>query len=484
MKLKTLYAISVTAITSLFLASVSPPIIPNKNQSTNDSMIFTGKLENGATIKVLENNTAISKGYFSELIAAFNEMYADENIIAVDANIDQYVDLANDGPYGYGPDVLYQANDVIMKYAEDKHIYPLPIKDLDAYETTSSMAWKAFEYHLDGTTYTLGVPVNVQTPMLYYRKDLLPVDWESKWDDNKNQIPDMVETWSSLLRFSQERHAADSSKYGYMKSLYDSYFSSGFLFSYGAYIFGNDNLDTNDIGFASGDAEKGAKVIQQLASAMNEESIDDTITTSAYSKLADGTFFATMSTPDVYSTFLDELIQYYEHQGMSTIEAETLASENLVMVNLPQLPKSGDLTDVNSELIDTKTMGGVNGYAISAYTPCPNASLAFVNFATNYENILKRYEMLGIVPTRSDVIKEIGGISEAVYGELENNNIVLMPSNSAVSQIWTPTQTFFADITKDVFRAESEKKFRTNQDLKQGLEKVTQQISDAIHTLE
>lgn len=111
-----------------------------------------------------------------------------------------------------------------------------PNKDLDAYETTSSMAWKAFEYHLDGTTYTLGVPVNVQTPMLYYRKDLLPVDWESKWDDNKNQIPDMVETWSSLLRFSQERHAADSSKYGYMKSLYDSYFSSGFLFSYGAYI--------------------------------------------------------------------------------------------------------------------------------------------------------------------------------------------------------------------------------------------------------
>lgn len=197
-----------------------------------------------------------------------------------------------------------------------------------------------------------------------------------------------------------------------------------------------------------------------------------------------GLFFATMSTPDVYSTFLDELIQYYEHQGMSTIEAETLASENLVMVNLPQLPKSGDLTDVNSELIDTKTMGGVNGYAISAYTPCPNASLAFVNFATNYENILKRYEMLGIVPTRSDVIKEIGGISEAVYGELENNNIVLMPSNSAVSQIWTPTQTFFADITKDVFRAESEKKFRTNQDLKQGLEKVTQQISGVIHTLE
>ena len=294
----------------------------------------------------------------------------------------------------------------------------------------------------------------------------------------------MIETWSSLLEFSQERHADNASQYGYMESLYDSYFSSGFLFSYGAYIFGDDNTDTNDIGFAAGDAEKGAKIIQQLASAMNEESIDDTITTSAYSKLADGTYFATMSTPDVYSTFLDELIKTYENEGKSEEEAKELASENLVMVSLPQLPESGDLTDDSSELIDTKMMGGVNGYAISAYTNYPNASLAFINFATSYENIVKRYEMLGIVPTREDVVKEIGGVTEAVYENLENDNIVLMPSNAAVSQIWTPTQTFFADITKDVFRSESDKKYKTNEDLKQGLEKVTQQISDAIHTLE
>ncbi|WP_317336026.1 extracellular solute-binding protein, partial [Streptococcus orisratti] len=385
---------------------------------------------------------------------------------------------------GYGPDVLYQANDVIMQYAEDQHIYPLPVEELDAYDTISSAAWKAFEVEKDGTTYTCGVPVNVQTPMLYYRKDLLPSDWQENWDDNNNDIPDMIETWSSLLEFSQERHADNASQYGYMESLYDSYFSSGFLFSYGAYIFGDNNTDTNDIGFAAGDAEKGAKIIQQLASAMNEESIDDTITTSAYSKLADGTYFATMSTPDVYSTFLDELIKTYENEGKSEEEAKELASENLVMVSLPQLPESGDLTDDSSELIDTKTMGGVNGYAISAYTNYPNASLAFINFATSYENIVKRYEMLGIVPTREDVVKEIGGVTDAVYENLENDIIVLMPSNAAVSQIWTPTQTFFADITKDVFRSESDKKYKTNEDLKQGLEKVTQQISDAIHTLE
>ena len=95
--------------------------------AVSGSSVFDGELEENVTIRVLENDTAISKGYFEELITAFNEAYADQGITAVDANMDQYLDLANDGPYGYGPDVLYQANDVIMQYAKGKHIYPLPV---------------------------------------------------------------------------------------------------------------------------------------------------------------------------------------------------------------------------------------------------------------------------------------------------------------------------------------------------------------------
>lgn len=96
--------------------------------------IFTGELEQNVTIQVLENDTAIEKGYLDELIQAFNEAYKDQGITAVDANMDQYLDLANDGPYGYGPDVLYQANDVIMQYADGKHIYPLPVESLECYD--------------------------------------------------------------------------------------------------------------------------------------------------------------------------------------------------------------------------------------------------------------------------------------------------------------------------------------------------------------
>ncbi len=447
------------------------------------STVFNGELEHDVTIQVLENDTAVSKGYFAELIKAFNEEYAEYGIVAVDANMNQYLDLANDGPYGYGPDVLYQANDIIMQYAEGKHIYPLPVEKMECFDKIPETAWAAYRIELGGTAYTCGVPVNVQAPMLYYRKDLLPDDWETNWDDNGNQIPDMAENWNAMYAYSVNRHEEDSSRYGYMKSLYDVYFSSGFLFTYGGYVFGNNNTDPSDIGFSAGEAEKGAWVLSQLAGAMSEECIDDSITANAYSKLADGTYFATITTPDMYSTFLDEMVLAYENEGIEEAEARTRAEENLIMTTLPSLPESGDLTEENAAFLEAKSMGGINGYAISAYTKYPNACLAFVEFATSYEMMVKRSELLGVAPARNDAADTAGGTSQLLYDNLESGNIVLMPSIKEVSQIWTPGETFFTDLAKDAFRTEKEKKYTDLDAMKKGLETVDQQIYDAIFTL-
>lgn len=447
------------------------------------SSVFDGELEKNVTIQVLENDTAISKGYFKELIDAFNEAYAEYGIVAVDANMDQYLDLANDGPYGYGPDVLYQANDVIMQYVQGKHIYPLPVEQLECYGQIPEVAWHAYETSVDGTTYYCGVPVNVQAPMLYYRKDLLPEDWGESWDADGDKVPDMTEYWNDLYAFSKERHEENPTQYGYMKSLYDVYFSSGFLFSYGGYVFGDQNTNPEDIGFSAGEAEKGAWVLSQLAGVMNEECIDDTITTNAYSKLADGTYFATITTPDMYSTFIDELAAAYRTEGISTEEAKEKAKQNLVMTSLPKLPESGDLSEENPTYIDMDSMGGINGYAISAYTKYPNACLAFIDFATSYEMMVLRAEMLGIAPAREDAASASGETAGLLYRALEKGNIVLMPSIQEVAQIWTPGQTFFTDLAKDAFRTDSEKKYKDLASMKQGLEQVDTQIYDAIFTL-
>ena len=95
---------------------------------------FEGEIEQNATIRVLDNQMAIETGHLQEVLDAFNERYAEYNVNAVDANMDQYVDLEQNGPDGYGPDVLYQANDMLMRYAEGGHVLPLPTEELEIAE--------------------------------------------------------------------------------------------------------------------------------------------------------------------------------------------------------------------------------------------------------------------------------------------------------------------------------------------------------------
>ena len=436
---------------------------------------FTGVLEQNVTLHILENDTAKEQGYLKALLDAFNAEYAQYGIKAVDANIDQYNDLEQSGPFGYGPDVLYQANDVLMKYVDGNHILPLPIEELDCYEYVSKSAWNVYEVKKAGQEGVYAVPVNIQQPLLFYRDDLLPDDWQTNWDDDKNGVPDMVEYWTDLYRFSKQiRQNSKGSKYGYMESLLDTYFSAGYLFSFGGYIFGGENRDdTYDIGFHKGDSYKGARIIRQLASVMNMECTEHTISSNRYSRMASGTYFATMTTPDVYTMFIREMV----NAGYT----QEYAVEHIKMVNVPKLPVSGDLEDESQGFMDMTVMGGVNGYAISSYTKYPNAALAFVDFATKYEMINKRVELLGISPARSDVVENLSELDKAISNNLNSGNIYVMPSIRATSSIWAPMETFFALIAGDIL--ENKNQYATDAALKNGLAKASQDVYDAIHIL-
>ena len=444
---------------------------------------FDGNIERNVTLRILENDTAKETGYLKELLDAFNEAYKEYGITAVDANMDQYTDLETGGPYGYGPDVLYQANDAVMKYVSGRHILPLPIEELDCYSETSSKAFDAYKYKINDETYYFGVPVNIQQPLLFYRKDLLPSNWKENWDKDNNDVPDMIEYWSDLYAYSKQVvEESGHSKYGYMKSLNDGYFASGYYFTYGGYVFGGeDKNDLYDIGFSKNNSKLGGQIIRQLASVMNLECTEDTITRNSYSRMAQGTYFATMTTPDVTSLFVKELTNQYIKEGLSEVEARAKAQENIVVKDVPLLPASGDLNDQEGPTVKMKVMGGVNGYAISSYTKSPNASLEFVKFATSYEMIKKRSEMLQISPAREDVSKEQGGLNDMIYENLNNDNIYVMPSVRELGQVWTPLQTFCAQLADDVLN--NKNKYVTLEAIQSGLENVDKQIYDAIHTL-
>ena len=437
---------------------------------------FTGEIERNVTLRILENDTAKEQGYLKELLDAFNAEYAEYGIKAVDANMDQFTDLETGGPYGYGPDVLYQANDAIMKYVDGtrKHILPLPVEQLDCYEHIGKNAWDAYRVTIENQDFICGVPVNIQQPLLFYRKDLLPANWETEWDDDKNGVPDMIEYWTDLYRYSQTIRAQSASNYGYMKSLNDGYFASGYFLSYGGYVFGGEERnDTSDVGFSKNDGYLGAKIIRQLASVMNLECTEDTITKNSYSRMAQGAYFATMTTPDVYTMFIKEMA----NAGFT----EEYARENLIMTDVPKLPVSGDLEDESQGFKDMTVMGGINGYAISSYTKAPNAALAFVNFATSYKMINRRAELLGISPARGDSAEALGGLNANINNNLTAGTIYVMPSVRALGQVWTPLQTYCAILADDSLTGKNV--YVTDEALKKGLENVDNQIYAAIHTL-
>ncbi|MBQ8327802.1 MAG: extracellular solute-binding protein [Lachnospiraceae bacterium] len=450
-------------------------------------------------LRILENDTAKKEGYLDALLEAFNAEYKDKGIQAVDANMDEYTDLAANGPYGYGPDVIYQANDKLMTYAEDKHILPIDVESLDCYSVTPEAAWEAFKINIDGTTYTCGIPVNIQEPMLFYRLDMMPEDWESNWDKDGNKVADFFENWNDLYAYSKYLRDTDTSangdsQYGFMSSLNNLYLNGEFLFSYGAYVFGSNDdgtLNAADIGLSAGDAAKGLMAMKQMASLMNEGCIDDTIIMKRYEKLADGSYFCVVSTPDTYSLFIEKLALAYEAEGLSAKEAEEKAKENLMMIELPgKLPADGDLTKSSDAMteddwIDTVVMGGVNGYGISSYTKYKDACMEFVNFATSYEMIQTRMNTLGIAPTRSDVAEASGGVTDMIFESLSEGRIYLMPSIKAVDQIWVPAQSLMGDIAKDPYREAAGElgKYVTIGQLEEAIEKVDQDIYDAIFTL-
>lgn len=459
----------------------------------------TAKSGEGIIIRVLENDTAKQKGYLQELLDAFNAEYASKGIQAVDANMDEYSNLAENGPYGYGPDVIYQANDKLMTYAEDKHILALDVEDFECNSFVPEEAWNAFKLNVDGTTYCCGIPVNIQEPMLFYREDKMPENWQSEWDDNANGTADFFENWNDLYAYSKylrdtDESANKDSQYGFMSSFNNLYLNGEFLFSYGAYVFGENEdgtLNPKDIGLAAGDSAVGLQALRQMSALMNEGCIDDTIIMNRYEKLANGSYFCAVSTPDTYSLFIEKLALEYEEEGLSTEEAKVKAEENLKMIELPALmPKDGDLSKDSSTMsetdwVNTKVMGGINGYGISSYTKNKEACIEFVNFATSYEMIQKREEFLGIAPARSDVASDAGELANMIFNSLSDGKIYLMPSIKAVDQIWVPSQTLMGDIAKDSFRENKGEtpKYADVTTIEDAVEKMNQEVYDAIYTL-
>ena len=146
------------------------------------------------------------------------------------------------------------------------------------------------------------------------------------------------------------------------------------------------------------------------------------------------------------------------------------------------------ITNMEALTLETAMMGGINGYGISAYTKCPNASLAFVEFATSYAQALLRHGYLGVAPARADAAAAISQDDPVVgilFDRLDRGLIRIMPAITEIGQLWTPAESFLIDLSTDPYRQERGEAllYETDEDIKAGLERLVSQIRDAIETL-
>ena len=138
--------------------------------------------------------------------------------------------------------------------------------------------------------------------------------------------------------------------------------------------------------------------------------------------------------------------------------------------------------------VEMTMMGGINGYGISSYTKCPNAALAFVEFATSYEQAVLRNTYLGVAPARADAADTISQTDATVgilFDRLDRGLISIMPAITEIGQLWTPAESFLIDLSTDPYRAQrgEERLYETDEQIKAGLERLVSQIRDAIETL-
>lgn len=120
----------------------------------------------------------------------------------------------------------------------------LPVDSLSCRELIPQNAWDAYKMTMYDEAFFCGVPVNVQSGMLFYIESMLPDDWQQNWDLNQNGTPDFFETFTALYALSEEiTKNSGKTEYGYLDDLVDTNFFAGYLFTYGGYVFGDDNTN-------------------------------------------------------------------------------------------------------------------------------------------------------------------------------------------------------------------------------------------------
>lgn len=330
----------------------------------------------------------------AEAVAEFEEIHGIEIEVIEKEYAGQIEDLRLDGPAGSGPDVLTIPHDQIGTAVIEGLLAPLEMgEDVSGRFTEESLLSQT----VDGTLY--GLPKAVETTILFYNKDLV--------DD----VPVSLEEWYEL---SKER--VEDGEYGFVAKWDEIYYAMSVLGGEGGYIFPQNEdgqYDVTDIGLANDGAVSGGEYIQTF---FEEELFPSGIVGEQGINVLD-TLFTEGRAAAVIS-------------GPWSFEPYARAGVDYGVAPLPTLPGGEPM---NSFL-------NVKSYNVSSYSQNQELAQEFVEFLTNEENSLARFEETGEIPPLTALADEpaIADDEHAAAVSEQSLHATMTPNIAEMSEVWTP----------------------------------------------
>ncbi len=400
----------------------------NQNQDQNASQEITP--EDGASLVVWESQGAVGD-WMKYVATEFTKKYGIPVKYEEVGHTDAPKKMQTDGPAGLGADVFAAPHDHLGELVSSglvlENFWPEQYK-----KDYMSAAITGTTY--DGTLY--GYPTAIETYALFYNKDLVKTPAKT-WDELITQAKAFNDLKAPKL---------EDRKYGFMMEVGNFYFVYSLIGGDGGYVFGNNNTDPHDIGLNNDGAVKAAKLLQKLHAEilpLNQEDM----------------------TYQVKQSLFNEGKLMYNVDGPWAVDAHRKASVNFGIAPLPLLDNGKHPT----------SFSGIRALYVNAYSKYPNAASLFAKFASNQANLLKFYEMAGMLPPRTALLNDpkikndpvsAGFLNQAQYA-------VPMPNIPEMPSVWGPMGSALTTIWNN----------KDNKvDPKTVLDQAVQQIKDAIAT--
>lgn len=347
------------------------------------------KPEEGAELVVWESPEAEHE-LLKELAAKFTEKYG-VPITLEEVSFEKSKErLLQDGPAGIGADVFSAPHNhtgelvmagLVLPNAFVERIHEEMIK--------SSVDAVSF----DGAVY--GYPRAVETYALYYNKDI---------------FKEPPKSYQEIIDFGRSYTNVNENKYAFMWDVDNAYFTQLFLAGGGGYVFGNGGTDKDDVGLDSEGAVKGVEEMMKLKEILPIPA-GDADYQPMMGLFKEGKIGAVITGPWA----LDEV----RESGL-----------NYGIAKLPEF------TDGSTP----RPFSGIRSMFVSAYTKYPNAAQLFADFCSTEENLIRKYEVTGQIPTtkaasEAEVIKSD---PDAAAFLAQAEDAIAMPSIPQTGLFWEP----------------------------------------------